>query len=176
MVSPTLNEYLFGYWLYLKRHPELAGRQFINIDEFIESEIYAINTCIGLDGSFCESLEVVGIQCSINYNTIVYMHLWNALIDNFTILDSAFVSYFRTRMYALDEVASGRKECKILHTSIEEITKVSNFMHELNDELFHFQPLSEKEYDEHCYIYSRFTDLIDKLVEDCQKKAPLRRR
>lgn len=176
MVSPTLNDYFFGYWLYLKKHPELTGRQFTNFVEFMESGIYAINTCIGLDGPMCESLEMTGIHCSISYNPSVCMNVWNALIDNFTILDSAFVSYFRTRMYELDEVASGREECKILHTSIEEITKVSNFMHELNDELFQFQPLSEKEYDDHCYIYSRFTDLINKLVEDCQNKAQSRRR
>ena len=176
MVSPTLNEYFFGYWLYLKRHPELAGRHFTNFDEFIESGIHAINTCIGLDGYFCDSLEEAEVHCSVGYNPTLRMNVWNALIDNFTILDSAFVSYFRTRMHSLDEVASGREECKILHTDVEEITKVANIMHAINDEVFHFQPLTEKEYDEHQYIYSRFTDLINKLVSECRSKAPLRRK
>ena len=176
MVSPTLTEYFFGYWIYLKQHPELAGKRFTDFNEFIESEIYAINTCIGLDGGFCEILENAEIFCSVGYRPIIHMLLWNALIDNLTVLELAFVSYFRVKMYEYDEVASGREECKILHTNIEEIARVSKIMHSINDDLFNYQPLTEKEYDEHRYVYSRFTDLLNELSDDCRNNATLRRK
>ena len=39
MVSPTIESIMLGYWIYIKKHPEMLGVKFESFTDFVESGV-----------------------------------------------------------------------------------------------------------------------------------------
>ena len=167
MVSPTIESIMLGYWIYIKKHPEMLGVKFESFTKFVESGVSSINTCVGLDGCmFCDTLEEAIIMCSYKYGPQVFMHAWNLTNDNFHILDNIFESLFRGRMYEYEEIAYGKKKNINLTASTDQYKEVYKYMKTINDDVLHYSEISNVEYVTHCEFYKSNIEII----EDMEKQ------
>ena len=169
MVSPTLESYMLGYWLFIKKHPEYINRKFDSYRDFLESGIYSVNTCVGLDGGFFKTLEDASIMCSRYYHPNVYMTSWNLLIEHFDELDSVLESLFRGRLYEYKEILSGRRPNKIIHITEHDCKQAVEYLQEINDEALHFPDDNHEEYEYHCDNYRENCHLINRLLAIAEK-------
>ena len=167
MVSPTIESIMLGYWIYIKKHPEMLGVKFESYTSFVESGVRSINTCVGLDGCvFYKTLEEAMIMCTNKYGPYVFMHAWNLTNDNFNTLDKIFESLYRGRMYEYEEIVSGKKENKNLAASTDKYKEVYEYMKTINDDVLHYPEISNNEYIAHRDFYKRNI----KIFEDMEKR------
>ena len=167
MVSPTIESIMLGYWIYIKKHPEMLGVKFESYTNFVESGVNSINTCVCLDGcGFYATLEEAIIMCTYRYGPQVFMYAWNLTNDNFNTLDKIFESLYRGRMYEYEEIACGKKENINLTASTDQYRVVYKYMKTINDGVLHYPEINDDEYITHCEIYKRNF----KLIEDMEKQ------
>lgn len=175
MTAPiTPVDYILGYWLFTKQHPDFPKKKFCDFIDLAESGIVSLNIKPGISNRLVNTIEETSAERTEMFSGKVYLEMWNDLVERYEYYDQALKTLFRVRMYDYKQFIDGKTSLDYFPFAKDQYPEALTRLQEFNTKYFNFEPLSCLEIGGYRKLSSRFEQDFDKFVLNLDSAFPVR--